>query len=79
MVEELSRRGLIRAAKESGRTIRADGALWQVYELPAPHYDRRRGPSLVFDSHETVRVVRIYPPTWRDLPDHELLALSETF
>ena len=77
MAEEASRRELIRAAKDAARTIRADGTQWEVYELPAPNYDRRRGPCLVFERHETMRVVRRFPANWRDLADAELHALSE--
>lgn len=76
MADELSARALIRAAKESGRAIHADGGEWLVYELPPPSYDRRRGPSLVFEGYESVRVVRSFPAGWRELEDSELFGLS---
>lgn len=68
------------ARSEHGSPIRrvSDGRqLWTVYEH-TPDYDRRSGPTLVFDSPEVVRRVRTFPPDWHRLPDHELLALSES-
>jgi hypothetical protein len=65
-----------RDAQQPGRRIIIDGELWLVFELPAPPYDRRETPSLVFESEATVRRVRNYPANWRALSDTELFALS---
>ena len=40
-------------------------------------YDRRGGSSLVFDAVDLVRRVRSFPPDWFELPDSELMELSE--
>jgi hypothetical protein len=39
-------------------------------------FDRRRAPSLVFESDGAVRRVRHYPENWRALSDEALFALS---
>jgi len=65
-----------RAAKESGRELTLDGVLWLVYELPPQQFDRRSGPSLVFESDAAMRRVRTYPADWRSLSDTALYALS---
>jgi hypothetical protein len=77
MSDEPSLRAVIRAAKESGRTIHDAAGDCRVYELPAPPYDRRRGPSLVFETHDAVRVIRTFPAEWRALSDSDLLGLSK--
>jgi hypothetical protein len=64
------------AAKQSSREIVVDNVLWLVYELPPTAFDRRSGPSLVFESDATMRRVRMYPANWRGLSDEDLLALS---
>ena len=48
---------------------------WRVYEREDA-YDRRRGCMLVFESTDVLRLVRQYPPNWRDLSDEELLDLT---
>ena len=65
----------IRLAKKNGRSIVIGEVDWLVYEL-GPTFDRRRGASLVFESVEAVRVVRDYPPDWRELTDSDLFGLS---
>lgn len=54
------------------------GTLWRVYERSLPTFDRRSGPSLVFESDGTIRRVRAYPPDWRTLSPEDLEALSWT-
>ena len=51
---------------------------WKVYEMDAPTYDRRGGRVLVFECFELIRKVRTFPANWHQLPDSELLALSES-
>jgi len=53
-----------------------DGQAWTVSEQPFSPYDRRQGLSLIFTSDLAVRRVRNYPPTWYELPDRALAALS---
>ena len=53
-----------------------DDVVWLVYELPPMLFDRRRAPSLVFESDGAVRRVRHYPENWRALSDEALFALS---
>ncbi|HYD53994.1 MAG TPA: hypothetical protein VEA99_15265 [Gemmatimonadaceae bacterium] len=66
----------IRRARQSSRTV-VDGSIhWHVYELPAPAYDRRRGPSLIFEHELGMRRVRNYPADWRSLTDAALLELA---
>jgi hypothetical protein len=72
------------APRESARTrglaecrvIEAGDGEWRVYELDCGNYDRRAGPSLVFESDGVLRRVRDYPPNWRDLSDAELMEVS---
>jgi hypothetical protein len=66
----------IREAKKRARALHADGVHWAVYELPPAPLDRRSNPSLVFESDNTVRIVRVFPAGWRGLSDEELLVLS---
>jgi hypothetical protein len=66
-VEELQR---------TARRVLLDGVLWLVYEMPAPAYDRRQKPSLIFEADAAVRRVRNYPADWRALSDEALLTLS---
>lgn len=63
-------------AQRAARRLTFEGVRWLVYELPPSYLDRRRTPSLVFESEATVRRVRNYPATWRALSDAELIALS---
>ena len=67
---------LLREAQRQGRSIVIEGLPWLVYELPPMVFDRRNSPSLVFETDGTVRRVRNYPQSWRDLSDDELYALS---
>jgi len=68
---------LLRLAQRAGaREVAMDGVLWFVYEMPASSLDRRASPSLIFESEETVRRVRVYPENWRELSDVDLFALS---
>ena len=54
----------------------ADGERWSVYEAAQTAYDRRRGPSLVFETGQLARRVRDYPANWRELGDEELRELA---
>ena len=76
MVDRREVREDIREAQRAGRRLSAEGEYWLVYELPASPLDRRTSPSLVFESDATVRRVRNYPRSWRELSDEELFALS---
>ncbi|HEY2377087.1 MAG TPA: hypothetical protein VGH98_14020 [Gemmatimonadaceae bacterium] len=69
----------LRAARRLARQIVDDGVPWLVYELPPAPFDRRSSPSLVFETENAVRRVRVYPEDWRELPDHDLFALSWTY
>lgn len=62
--------------RASARRLIIDGVQWLVYELPSPGLDRRSSPSLVFESEDTMRRVRDFPPDWRSLADDELEKLS---
>jgi hypothetical protein len=66
----------LRDARGAGRSIVIDDVPWLVYDLPASPFDRRSGPSLVFESEETMRRIRTFPADWRSLGDEELFALS---
>jgi leucyl aminopeptidase (aminopeptidase T) len=61
------------------REIERNGVKWVVQEFPAPNYDRRGDPSLMFASDEVMRRVRTYPDNWAELSDEELYALSMRF
>jgi len=67
---------VLREAQRSAREIVIDDVLWLVYELPPMPFDRRRTPSLVFESDSAVRRVRNFPEQWRSLGDEALFALS---
>ena len=54
-----------------------DGTVWEVREIQNPVYDRRGGCSLIFESSSVVRRVRNYPSGWYDLPNRDLLAISD--
>jgi hypothetical protein len=62
--------------RASARRLIIDGVQWLVYELPARDLDRRSSPSLVFESEDTVRRVRDFPPNWGSLSDGELEKVS---
>ena len=68
----------LQAARQAARKIFVDNVPWVVYELPPAPFDRRRAPSLVFETEDTVRRVRSFPDDWRSLSDAELFALSWT-
>lgn len=55
------------------------GRYWRVYERIRPHYDRRRTAALVFERADVVRVVREFPPDWREQSDASLYQLSLRF
>ena len=76
MADETRSFDALREAQRTARLIIIDGVRWSVYELPPMVFDRRNSPSLVFESDETVRRVREYPPAWRALSDDDLFALS---
>jgi len=78
MSDQLNPSEAIRGLHRTARRLTVDDVEWLVYELPAPTLDRRRTPSLVFESLQAIRRVRNYPPTWRTLSDQALLALSWT-
>ena len=63
--------------RRNSRRLRIDGELFLVFEILAP-VDRASTPSLVFESVESVRIVREYPATWRDLDNSALVALSRS-
>lgn len=59
------------------RLLDADGHRWRVHETPAPNFDRRSTPHLVFDSETVVRRVRNFPANWFELSDQALYALTD--
>ena len=67
---------VLREAQRTAREVIVDDVVWLVYELPPMLFDRRRAPSLVFESDGAVRRVRHYPENWRALSDAALFALS---
>ena len=67
---------VLREAQAAARAIFVQDIPWLVYELPPPAFDRRRGPSLVFESEDVMRRVRQYPQNWRELSDEDLFTLS---
>lgn len=77
MIQHISS-GRVIEARKLARRLEAGGVLWLVYELPPMVLDRRRTPSLVFESDATVRLVRNYPTSWRSLSDVDLYRLSWT-
>jgi hypothetical protein len=78
MADESEAFSLLREAQRRARHLVVGGALWIVFEMPASPYDRRHAPSLIFESDDTVRRVRNFPATWRELSDEDLFALSWT-
>lgn len=58
------------------RIIESGEGQWRVYQLDGGQYDRRTGPSLVFESDGVLRRVRDYPSNWRELSDAELMEVS---
>jgi hypothetical protein len=76
MVEGYKPLEALRRARENGRELIGDRVLWLVYELPPTPFDRRTGPSLVFESDSAMRRVRTFPADWRTLSDELLYALS---
>ena len=71
----LARREQLRAERADARWLLIDDGQWCVYEDADP-YDRRRGPSLIFEGLDVVRRVKRFPESWRDLDDESLFALS---
>jgi hypothetical protein len=67
---------VLREAQSTAREVIIDDVVWLVYELPPMLFDRRRSPSLVFESDGAVRRVRHFPANWRALSDEALFALS---
>ena len=63
-------------AVANARTIETGEGEWRVYELECGQYDRRAGPSLIFESDGVLRRVRDYPSDWRELSDAELMQVS---
>jgi hypothetical protein len=61
--------------RQAGRIIWSDDTRWCVYESHSP-FDRRHGPTLLFESDAVVRRVRDYPANWRELSDDDLYAVS---
>lgn len=76
MSEPPHARETLREAQRTARSLVVEDIPWRVYELPAMAFDRRNSPSLIFESDATVRRVRDFPTTWRELSDDELFALS---
>lgn len=58
------------------RTLLIKGEVWIVREETRGQYDRRSRPDLVFESAAIVRRVRDYPDDWLQLPDAELMSVS---
>jgi hypothetical protein len=58
------------------RRLDIDGQLWVVHEVPAPPFDRRGGTHLIFETHDVMRRVRLFPDDWLTLSDEDLYALS---
>ena len=55
----------------------ASGTRWRVTEVSGRYVPGARGEScLVFESEAAIRRVWHYPPTWRDLPEPELIEVS---
>jgi hypothetical protein len=75
MANDEQRRLSVERARQGGRTLWADDTRWCVYESHSP-FDRRRGPTLLFDSDAVMRRVRDYPANWRELSDDDLYAIS---
>jgi hypothetical protein len=73
--EILARREQLRAERAGARWLLVGGEQWSVYEDEDP-YDRRRGPSLVFEGADVVRRVKRFPENWRELDGDTLFALS---
>lgn len=71
-----SARSSLGEARQLARRISMEDVAWLVFELPASLYDRRATPSLIFENETTIRRIRDYPSSWRELSDEELLALS---
>jgi hypothetical protein len=65
------------AARRSARELICEEGCWLVYEIPAPAYDRRRSPCLVFETEGAFHRMRDYPAEWRELDDAALLALRD--
>lgn len=59
------------------RAVFIDGVLWTIYELPPQNFDRKAGPSLIFESDSVVRRVKHFPTDWRELSGTALAALSK--
>ncbi len=53
-----------------------DGVRWIVREAEPPAFDRRAGPSLIFESDEIVRRMRDYPADWFVLSGEQLYRIS---
>ena len=69
-------RAALHRARATGHRIVVEGVSWLVYEVSATDLDRRTSRSLVFESAESMRRVRDYPPDWRELSPAALIALS---
>jgi hypothetical protein len=69
---------VLREAQQSGRLVVVQGVRWLVYDLPPLTFDRRKTPSLVFESDNLIRRLRNFPAKWRGLSDKDLFALSRT-
>ena len=55
----------------------ASGTRWRVTEVSGQHVPGARGDAcLVFESDTAIRRVWHYPPSWRDLPGADLIAVS---
>ena len=54
----------------------ADGTFWDVREVDAPDYDRRGSRCLIFESLNSIRRVRNYPPDWYELSEERLGEIS---
>ena len=73
--EIIARREKLRSERADARWVLVADQQWCVYEDEDP-YDRRRGPSLIFEGSDVVRRVKRFPENWRELDDETLFALS---
>ena len=60
--------------RTGARRVESDICAWLVYER---RLDDEAHNRLIFECPEIVRVVRTFPANWRELPDAELLAVSQ--
>jgi hypothetical protein len=73
---ELERLNALRTSRAGARRlVTADGTEWMVYEFPALTSDEHT--TLVFESENVVRRLRMFPAEWRELSDRKLAGLCQ--